>query len=101
LAQIYDKALALDTRNFEIILIGYDESAAKHEKYMAKSKIKWPAMTFDDKEKLEKVVTLGETGFLPNLVLVSKDGKVLTNDRKEVLAKLNGFVASAKPSGAE
>ena len=97
MAQIYDKALKQgDKRVFEIILIGYDESSRKHEKYIKKSEIKWPAIKFADIKSLERITGLGETGCLPCTALVSKDGKLVTNDDKKVLARLNAWVETGE-----
>ena len=93
MAQIYDKALKQgDKRAFEIILIGYDENTQKHQRYIKKANIKWPAIKFADIKSLEKITGLGETGFLPNTALVSKDGKLVTNNDKKVLARLKAWV---------
>lgn len=97
MAQIYDKALKQgDKRTFEIILIGYDGSAQKHQRYIKKSNIKWPAIKFADIKSLEKITGLGETGFLPCTALVSKDGKLVTNNDKKVLARLKAWVETGE-----
>ena len=43
---------------------------------------------------LKKLVSLGETGFIPNIVLIKPDGSMVSNDRAEVLKKLEKFTSS-------
>ena len=45
------------------------------------------------KKNLKKLVSLGETGFIPNIVLIKPDGSMVSNDRAEVLKKLEKFTS--------
>lgn len=88
LAQLYKDAGA--DRKFEIILVSYDEDDKSLEGYMKKSKMEWPALKVSERDSVEKLTKVGETGFIPNAVALTPDGKLITNDLKEVEAKLKG-----------
>jgi hypothetical protein len=88
LAQLYKDAGA--DRKFEVILVSYDDDDKALEGYMKKSKMEWPALKVSENEAMAKLLKLGDTGFIPNAVAVSPDGKMLTNDLKDVQAKMAG-----------
>lgn len=79
-----------EDRNFEIVLFGYDQSQDGLEKYMTDSSIPFPAINKKDMGEVKDLAVLGETGFIPNLVLVNPDGTMVHNDRGKILAKLKG-----------
>ncbi len=77
-----------DKKKFQIVLVGYDRDKAGNEKYVKGSSMTWPAIKIADKDSVEKLTSLGETGFIPNIVLLNAAGEMLSNDRNEVLKKL-------------
>lgn len=76
---------------FQLVLVGYDRKEKGHEDYIKGSKLNFPAIKFDEKKKLEKLVKTGETGFLPSLVMMKPDGTMVSNDRKQVMKKLEAM----------
>lgn len=92
MASINERNLKLgDKSKFQLVLVGYDRKEKGHKDYIKNSKLNFPAIKFDDKKKLEKLVKTGETGFLPSLVMLKSDGTMVSNDRKEVMKKLEGM----------
>ena len=85
LVQLYDKAG--DDRKFEIVLFGYDRTPDAHVDYLKKAAIKFPAVKLDERKGLD-LSELGDTGYIPNIVLVKPDGKMITNDRSKALAEI-------------
>ena len=96
MASINKKNIKLgDKKKFQIVLVDfYDRSQKGLDKYVKGSEMTWPAIKFDQKKAVSKLTSLGETGFLPNLVLLNADGKMVSNDRNEVLKKLSDLAES-------
>ena len=89
MAKYYNQALEKkDARNYEIVLVGYDRDSKAHQKYMKKSKIPFPAIKMASKEALTKLTDIGAEEWVPNAALITKDGKLITNEQDEVFAKL-------------
>ena len=83
-----------DKKKFQLVLVDYDRTPEGLVKYLKSSKINWPAIKLDQKKNLKKLVSLGETGFIPNIVLIKPDGSMVSNDRAEVLKKLEKCTSS-------
>ena len=95
MASINEKNLKLgDKSKFQIVLVGYDRSKEGNEGYLTKSKLNFPAVKIAEKASLKELTSKGETGFIPNLVLLKPDGTMVSNDRAEVLAKLEKMVSA-------
>ena len=77
-----------DKKKFQIVLVGYDRNKAGNENYVKDSSMTWPAIKIAEKGSVEKLTSLGQTGFIPNIVLLNSAGEMLSNDRNEVLKKL-------------
>lgn len=93
MASLNDKNRELgDKRKFQIILLGFDNSRESNEGYI--KTLNFPGLKLKGREgAVEKVMAIGDTGFLPNVVLVkAADGKMVTNDRNAVLKKLAELV---------
>tara|TARA_R110002096_G_scaffold16106_10_gene54997 strand:- start:8552 stop:8833 length:282 start_codon:yes stop_codon:yes gene_type:complete len=82
LVQLYNEAG--EERKYEIVLFGYDSDQNSLENYLKKSKMAFPAVNKADMEKVAELAKLGETGFIPNVVLVKPDGTMVDNDRDKV-----------------
>ena len=83
-----------DKKKFQLILVDYDRSPEALIKYLKSSKINWPAIKLDQKKSVEKLTKLGETGFIPNVVMLKPDGSMVSNDRVEVLKRLEKLTSS-------
>ena len=83
-----------DKKKFQLILVDYDRSPEAFIKYLKSSKINWPAIKLDQKKSVEKLTKLGETGFIPNVVMLKPDGSMVSNDRAEVLKRLEKLTSS-------
>ena len=83
-----------DKKKFQLILVDYDRSSEALIKYLKSSKINWPAIKLDQKKSVEKLTKLGETGFIPNVVMLKPDGSMVSNDRAEVLKRLEKLTSS-------
>ena len=95
LVSLNEKNIKLgDKKKFQLVLVDYDRTPEGLVKYLKSSKINWPAIKLDQKKNLKKLVSLGETGFIPNIVLIKPDGSMVSNDRAEVLKKLEKFTSS-------
>ena len=95
LVSLNEKNIKLgDKKKFQLVLVDYDRTPEGLVKYLKSSKINWPAIKLDQKKNLKKLVSLGETGFIPNIVLIKTDGSMVSNDRAEVLKKLEKFTSS-------
>ncbi len=77
-------------RKFEIILVGYDDDDKALEGYMKKSKMAWPALKISERDSVAKLTKVGDTGFIPNAVAITPEGKLITNELKEVQSKMGG-----------
>jgi len=94
LVSLNEKNLKLgDKKKFQLILVDYDRTTEASIKYLKSSKINWPAIKHDKKESVKKVTSLGENG-LPNVVLLKPDGSMVSNDRTEVLKRLEKLTSS-------
>jgi hypothetical protein len=89
LVQLYDQAGA--SRKFEIVLFGYDRDQKAIEGYLKKSHMAFPAVTKADLGKVKSLSKTGDTGFIPNAVLVTRDGKLVTNDLDQLLQTLRNL----------
>jgi len=96
LASINAKNLKLgDKRKFQLVLVGYDRNEKAHVSYVKSDGISWPAVKYDAKGGLKKLLSKGETGFLPSLVLLKPDGTVVSNKTPTVLKKLEKLAAGS------
>lgn len=96
MASINEKNLKLgDKRKFQLILVGYDRTKEGNEAYLKDGKLSWPGVKLAGRKSLQDLLKKGETGFIPNLVLLKPDGTMESNDRGAVLQKLDKL-ASAK-----
>jgi len=89
LVSLNDKNLALgDNAKFQLILVGYDQSKEGNEGYLTSKGINFPAVKVEGRDSVKSLLSIGETGFIPNIVLLDASGKMVSNDRAEVLEKL-------------
>ena len=89
MASINEENIKLgDKKKFQVVLVGYDRSQKGNEAYVKGSSMNWPAIKIGEKDALSALTSLGETGFIPNLVLLNPAGEMISNDRQEVLKKL-------------
>jgi nucleoredoxin len=63
--------------NFELIFVSQDQDEAAMLAYMKTDRMTWPAVRFDDIERVKANEYAGEG--IPDLVLVDADGKVLSD----------------------
>ena len=96
LAKIYQKnlELAADERKFSLILVGHDDTEDGVADYLKASglgcsAVKTPIGKLEYGEPLTTLLTTGYTGSIPALLLLDKDGRLVTLDQREVLLKLN------------
>lgn len=75
-----------DKKKFQIVLLGFDNSKEGNEGYI--QTLNFPGLSVAGRKNAEKLMAIGDTGFLPNVVLVKSDGTLVSNDRTEVLKKL-------------
>ena len=95
MASIDKKNQALgDKKKFEIILKGYDRNKDAHQKYIKGAKMTWKAIKHGQNKSLEALTKKGETGYIPNLILLKPDGTMESNDRATVLKKLEELTAT-------
>jgi|TARA_B110001454_G_C12410151_1_gene304794 hypothetical protein len=83
-----------DKKKFQIVLVDYDRSSKELEGYVKKSAMTWPAIKLDQKDSVSQLTSLGETGFIPNIVLLNAAGEMVSNKRDEVLKKLSELAES-------
>lgn len=88
LVQLYNRAGA--DRQFEIVLFGYDRDQKSMEDYLKKSGMEFPAVNKADMDAVKELARTGDTGFIPNVVLVKPDGTLVSNDLDKVLQTLRG-----------
>jgi hypothetical protein len=77
-----------EKKKFEIVLMGYDSDKNAHRKYIKGSKMSWMALKLAENKGAKNFTKKGDTGFIPNLILLKPDGTMVSNDRAKVLAKL-------------
>ncbi|MEM0966135.1 MAG: thioredoxin-like domain-containing protein [Verrucomicrobiota bacterium] len=63
--------------NFEVIFVSSDRSEDEMEAYMEKADMPWPALEFSKKSRVRELTRYSERG-IPNLVVVDRDGEVLS-----------------------
>ncbi len=81
-------------KKFQLVLVYYDRSKEALVGYLKSSKMNRPAIKLDQKKSVKKLTSLGETGFIPNIVLLKPDGSMVSNDRAEVLKRLEKYTGS-------
>jgi len=96
LAKIYEKNLALDEgeRKFSMVLVAHDDTEEGVGNYLKASglgcsAVKTPIAKLKYGEPMVNLLTNGYTGTIPAVLLLDKEGKLVTRDRREVLLKLN------------
>ena len=96
MAKINEKNLKLaeDERKFNIVLVGHDDSEEGVASYLKSSglacaAVKTPIGKIEYGEPVTDLLTNGYAGSIPALLLLDKDGKLVTRDQREVLLKLN------------
>jgi len=96
LAKIYEKnlELAADERKFSLILVGHDDTEQGVADYLKASglgcaAVKTPIGKLEYGEPLTTLLTNGYAGSIPAVLLLDKDGKLVTRDQREILLKLN------------
>ena len=95
LASFEEKNQALgDKKKLQMILVGYDQSAAGNKMYLKQKKIPFPAVKFDGRDPIQELLKTGETGFIPNVVLLNADGTLVSNDKDTVMKKIEELVSS-------
>ncbi|MGI9241601.1 MAG: TlpA family protein disulfide reductase [Verrucomicrobiales bacterium] len=87
-------ALAADERKFNLILVGHDDTTEGVASYLKKSglgcaAVKTPIGKMEFGEPLTTLLTNGYTGSIPAVLLLDKDGKLVSRDQREILLKLN------------
>ena len=85
MAQFYKQAG--DKRDYEIVLIGYDDDQKAHEKYMKKSKMEFAGLKMSAKKDILTDL-VPKSAFLPNAVMLDPSGKIVAKDTASVLKKL-------------
>ena len=96
MAKIYEKnlELAADERKFSLILVGHDDTEQGVADYLKASglgcaAVKTPIGKLEYGEPLTTLLTNGYAGSIPAVLLLDKDGKLVTRDQREILLKLN------------
>ncbi|ADE54383.1 thioredoxin-like domain-containing protein [Coraliomargarita akajimensis] len=64
--------------NFEVIFVSSDRSASAMEGYMKETGMKWYGLQFDKKKESKEVTQFVGRG-IPHLVVVDKNGKILSD----------------------
>lgn len=73
---------------FQLILVGYDRGEEGNADYITSKKINFPAIKVEGREPLMPLLMVGNTGFIPQIVVMKPDGELVTNDEAEALAML-------------
>ena len=96
LAKIQEKNLKLDKseRKFSMMLVGHDDSEEGVQRYLIDSKlgfaaVKTPINKMEYGEPLTTALTNGYAGVIPAVLLLDKDGKLVSRDQREIVLKLN------------
>lgn len=80
LVEFYNGNKAKKTK-FEIIFVSSDHDEKSMEGYMVEAKMPWPAISFSSVKGLQEIKKLCGNG-IPCLVLVDREGKVLSDSFK-------------------
>ena len=96
MAKIYEKNLKLekDERKFSMLLVAHDDTEEGVANYLKSSKlgcaaVKTPIGELKFGEPITDLLTTGYAGQIPAVLLLDKDGKLVTRNEREVLLKLN------------
>ena len=96
LAKINEKNLKLakDERKFDLVLVAHDDTEEGVATYLKDSglgcaAVKTPIGKLEFGDPVTRLLINGYTGTIPALLLLDKDGKLVTRDQREVLLKLN------------
>ena len=73
--------------NFEVVLIGSDGSAKAQKNYIKKYKMPWLAL-INQSAAAREISSQLEVEFIPYLVVLNQDGKVLTKNGKNDVVRL-------------
>lgn len=88
----YNKNIA-GNEKVELVQVSFDDSEADALKWAKKEKFPWPTVLKDKREATGLEELSG--GFVPEYLLLSKDGKVLAKGKEEA------FAEAAKLTGKE
>uniref|UniRef100_A0A0D6QVY9 protein-disulfide reductase n=1 Tax=Araucaria cunninghamii TaxID=56994 RepID=A0A0D6QVY9_ARACU len=94
LTEVYTKLL--DKRGFEIIFVSDDEDESSFQEYF--KLMPWLALPFSDTEAREKIDQVFHVTSIPTLVLLDKEGKVISGDGVSII---EGYGAEAYPFSKE
>jgi thiol-disulfide isomerase/thioredoxin len=82
---------ASEHKNFALVLVNYDVDEKAMGKYMVDAAMPWYALKHDARES-NPLATAAASDFIPHLVIVDREGKVLAKDRAESVAMLEGWI---------
>ncbi len=89
MASINERNLKLgDKSKFQLILLGYDGTKEGNEGYVTGKKLNFPAIKVEGRDAITDLLKTGDTGFIPNVVLLKPDGSLVSNDQNVVMKKL-------------
>jgi len=89
LASINEKNRKLgEDAKFQLVLVGYDDSREGNESYLLDKGINFPAVKVESRQSAKALLSTGDTGFIPNLVLLKPDGAMVSNDNDTVMKRL-------------
>ena len=96
LAKIYEKNLKLDKeeRKFSMLLVAHDDTEEGVTNYLKSSKlgcsaVKTPIGKMKYGEPLTDLLTNGYEGSIPAVLLLDKEGKLVSRDQREIMLRLN------------
>lgn len=93
MASINDRNLNLgEGIKFQLILVGYDPTEEGNANYITSKKLNFPALKVEGREPVFPVLMVGNTGSIPQIVVMKPDGELITNDEAKALAMLEELV---------
>jgi len=81
---------ASENKNFALVLVNYDVDEMAMGKYMVEAAMPWYALKHDSRES-NPLALAAKSDYIPHLVIVDREGKVLAKDRAESVAMLEAW----------
>lgn len=89
-----------NSRDFEVVLVSADRSAAEQMKYMNNAGMKWPAVSWGARS-VQRLAKKFKVYGIPTLIILDEDGRVITRDgRGDVNGNPAGAIAKWKKASS-
>lgn len=84
-----------DNKKFQLILVGLDGSEVANAKYMTSKKINFPGLKLEGRDSIDDLLSIGNTGFIPQIVVLKANRELVTNDENQAIEMLKKLASGS------